>query len=49
MLGGYRHRYCVRAYAPTGQVSAPSSTVVVDLPKPDYMLPAADAARALAT
>ena len=49
MLEGYRQRYYVRAYAPAGQVSAPSNTVIVDLPKPDYILPPADAARALAT
>ena len=39
VLGGSRYRYYVRAYAPTGQGSVPSNTVVVDLPKPDYMAP----------
>ena len=49
MLGDYRHRHYVRAYAATGQVGAPSNAIVVNLPKPDYMLPTADAALALAT
>ena len=37
VLGNSRYRYYVRACAPTGQGSAPSNTVIVDLPKPDYM------------
>ena len=43
VLGGSRYRYYVRAYAATGQGGPPSNTVVVDLPQPDYMAPAAQA------
>ncbi len=49
VLGGSRYRYYVRAYAPTGQGSLPSNTVVVELPKPDYMASSAVAERSLAT
>lgn len=36
VLAGRRYRYYVRAYAPNGAGSAPSSTVYVDLPMPSY-------------
>ncbi len=35
-LAGRRYRYYVRAYAASGQGSAPSNSVFVDLPAPDY-------------
>ncbi|MGZ9092962.1 MAG: NADH:flavin oxidoreductase, partial [Rhodoplanes sp.] len=36
LLAGRRYRYYVRAYAASGQGSAPSNSVFVDLPAPDY-------------
>jgi 2,4-dienoyl-CoA reductase-like NADH-dependent reductase (Old Yellow Enzyme family) len=37
LLAGRRYRYYVRAYAVSGQGSAPSNSVFVDLPVPDYL------------
>jgi 2,4-dienoyl-CoA reductase-like NADH-dependent reductase (Old Yellow Enzyme family) len=37
VLGGRTYRYYLRAYAATGQGSAPSNTVFVDVPAPAYM------------
>lgn len=44
LLAGRTYRYYVRAYAATGQASAPSNTVHVTLPVPAYM-PAARGVR----
>lgn len=37
LLSGRRYRYYVRAYAASGQGSAPSNSVFVDLPAPSYL------------
>lgn len=37
LLSGRRYRYYVRAYAASGQGSAPSNSVFVDLPAPCYL------------
>ncbi|SLN77428.1 oxidoreductase [Oceanibacterium hippocampi] len=36
VLGGFRYRYFVRAFDAQGRASAPSDSVTVDMPMPDY-------------
>jgi hypothetical protein len=37
LLAGRRYRYYVRAYTASGQASAPSNSVFVELPAPSYL------------